>query len=160
HSGSADPDVVVLGHDHDPPTDVVEHLMREGRAHLVAGLRGVDGVVGPFVRPGASACLRCADLARCAVDRGWAPLREQLSRADPAARRSGSPASAVVTCAVAALATAEVLAQVEGREPDTLGGTATLCLHNPVPVVRTLPTDPSCGCTWDSEFALRRQWSA
>lgn len=152
--------LTVLTYDHEPPTSTVEHLMREGRVHLVAGMRGTEGVVGPLVRPGATSCLRCVDLARCAADRRWGPLRDQLAAPAAAAGTGVAPASSVVVTAATALAAAEVLAHLEGRTPVTLDATASMSLHRPLPVVSSWPVQPACGCAWHAEMAAREQWTA
>lgn len=142
-------DVTVLTHDHEPPADALEALLRAGRCHLPAGMRGTAGLVGPFVVPGTTPCLRCVDLTRCQTDRAWGVLRDRLS-APAGGRTAGTPASGVVTGAVAALAASEVLARVEGRVPATVGATATVSLHRPLPTLRSWPVQPGCGCAWDS----------
>jgi hypothetical protein len=156
---SAHADLSVLTHDHEPATDAAEGLMREGRPHLVAGMRGTEGVVGPFVRPGTTPCLRCVDLARCSADPAWGAVRDQMSTPDAGTRLTAAPASGVVVAAVAALAAADVLAQVAGRAPVALGATLSMSLHNPLPVVRSWPMQPFCGCAWHAEVAARGQWT-
>jgi len=156
-----EPDLTVLADDHEPATDVVERLMRAGLPHLVAGMRGDAGIVGPLVLPGATPCLRCVDLTRCQHDREWAGVRDRLSRPDLSA--TPAPAAGVVTTAVAALAASEVLAQVERRSPATTGTTATLTLAAPVPTLRRWPLQPACGCAWhtfSAAQAAQGQWSA
>jgi bacteriocin biosynthesis cyclodehydratase domain-containing protein len=158
--GPAEADVTVLTHDHEPGAETVARLLRDGRPHLVVGVRGVDGVVGPLVLPGTTCCLRCVDLCRAAGDPGWAGLREQLAAPAPVSGAIAVPASAVTTTALAALAAADVLALLEGRRPATLGATVTLSLHRPLPTVRSWPAHPACGCTWDAHTSGRGQWSA
>jgi len=156
-----DPAVAVLVHDHEPATDTVERLMRDGVVHLVAGMRGDTGVVGPLVVPGVTPCLRCVDLTRTQGDREWAGVREQVSRPERSA--VPPPAAGAVTAAVAALAAAEVLAQVEGRSPATAGATATLTLAAPLPTLRRWPRQPACGCAWHTFSAAQDaqgEWSA
>jgi hypothetical protein len=156
----ADVDVAVLTGDHEPPTDAVERLMRAGRAHLVAGTRGGAGAVGPFVRPGVTACLRCVDLTRCQADPLWGTLRDRLSAPEPPHHATAAPAAGVVVAATAALAAAEVLAHVEGRDPATLAASASITLHQPLPVLRRWPVHPSCGCGWQMQAGTRGQWTA
>jgi hypothetical protein len=144
---AADPHLTVLCHDHEPPAEAVERLMRAGCAHLVAGRRGPSAVVGPFVRPGSTPCLRCVDLSRCQADPSWAAVRDQVATADGAAVLEPS-AAGVVLAAATALAAAEVLAHVEGRRPVTLATTATLSSGRPLPTLRSWPTQPACGCAW------------
>ena len=157
---AAPADLTVLTDDHEPAADAVERLMREGRPHLVAGLRGAEGLVGPLVLPGTTACLRCVDLGRRMRDPAWGTVRDQLATPDPMTRLTATPASGVVVAAASALAVAEVLAQVEGRTPSALGTTSTLSLHLPTPAVTTWPVQPSCGCTWHEHMTARGQWSA
>lgn len=157
---AAPADLTVLTDDHEPAADVVERLMREGRAHLLTGLRGVEGVMGPLVLPGTTACLRCIDLGRRMRDPAWGTVRDQLATPDPMTRLTATPASGVVVAAATALAVAEVLAYVEGRTPSALGTTSTLSMHKPVPVATTWPVQPSCGCAWHEHATARGQWSA
>lgn len=152
----AEADLAVLTHDHEPPTDMVERLMRDDRPHLPAGTRGTDGVVGPFVLPGTTPCLRCVDLTRCQTDPGWAAVRDQLSSPDRTTHLS-TAASGVAIHAVAALAAAEVLARIEGRVPATVGATATISAQDPLPTLRRWPTQPACGCTWQTSAPARGQ---
>lgn len=153
------PEVTVLTDDHEPPADVVEVLMREDGAHLVAGMRGPVAIVGPFVLPGTTPCLRCVDLTRCERDPAWAAVRDRLSTP---ARGTGTaaPASPVVAGAAAALAAAEVLAHVDGRRTATAGATASLSLLDPWPTLRPWPMHPACGCAWHTFSAARGQWGA
>lgn len=156
-----EPDLTVLADDHEPATDQVERLMRAGLPHLVAGMRGDMGVVGPLVLPGATPCMRCVDLTRCQHDPRWAGVREQVSRPDRSVLPA--PAAVVVTTAVAALAAAEVLAHVEGRAAATTGASATLTLAAPVPSLRRWPVQPACGCAWhtfSAAQAAQGQWTA
>jgi bacteriocin biosynthesis cyclodehydratase domain-containing protein len=149
-------DVTVLAHDHEPGADTVARLMRDSRAHLLVGMRGTEGVVGPFVRPGATPCTRCVDLARAAADPAWGALRDRL--AAPGPRITPTPAGAAVTATLAALAAADVLAELEGRDPATLGRTLAVSLRQPVPTDRRWPTDPACGCAWQPD-PRRGQWT-
>jgi len=160
-TATRDPALTVLADDHEPATDAAERLMRAGLPHLVAGMRGDAGVVGPLVLPGATPCLRCVDLTRRQHDPEWAGVRDQLSRPDRSV--TATPAAGVVTTAVAALAAAEVLAQVEGRTPTTTAATASLTLAAPVPTLRRWPLQPACGCAWhtySAALAAQGQWSA
>ena len=75
------------------PAEAAE-LTRAGIAHLaVAGVEGV-AVVGPLVRPGRSACLRCLDLARSERDPAWPLILAQLAGSgDGAGTASGTAAA-------------------------------------------------------------------
>jgi len=161
HPGDPGPDLTVLVDDHEPATDVLDRLMRAGLPHLVAGMRGDTGVVGPLVLPGATPCLRCVDLTRRQQDRQWAGVREQLSH--PERSVVPAPTPGVVTTAVAALAASDVLARLEGRTAATTGATASLTLAAPLPSMRRWPVQPACGCAWhtfSAAEAAQGQWSA
>jgi hypothetical protein len=111
--------------------------------HLVADVRGRTGIVGPFVVPGRTGCLRCADLHRRDADPAWPVLAAQLTTA-------GTPSGgATTTCLLTAVTAAlQVLAYLDGAAaPVTLGATLELRPPDPVPVLRRWPAHPSCGCT-------------
>ncbi|MCF6745308.1 thiamine biosynthesis protein ThiF [Blastococcus sp. KM273128] len=110
--------------------------------HLVATVRGETGVVGPLVVPGASSCLRCADLHRRDADPRWPRLAAQLTAAEP------PPSGATLTCLLTAvLAAGQVLACIDGRgAPVTLDATVELRPPDLLPHLRRWPPHPSCGC--------------
>ena len=83
-------------------------LQRRGVPHLVATVRGETGVVGPLVVPGATGCLRCADLHRRDVDPRWPALAAQLTATE------APPGGATVTClATVVTATVQALALLD-----------------------------------------------
>ncbi len=99
--------LVLVGHQ--SPSQTTE-LLRLSRPHLsVTASEGI-GVVGPLVRPGSTACLRCLDLTRAERDPAWPLILAQLSRcsADPPA------CDPVLAAAVAAQAGAVVVAFADG----------------------------------------------
>ncbi|WP_431932897.1 TOMM precursor leader peptide-binding protein [Micromonospora sp. RP3T] len=108
--------------------------------HLLLDLRGGVPVVGPLVRPPAGPCLRCLDLHRADRDPDWPALAAQL------ATDRGEPGCAATTrLAAVAFAAAEVLAQLDGGTPETLGAAVEVrgagrLRH------RRWPPHPSCGC--------------
>src|SRR3984957_12355516 len=73
--------------------------------HLAVSAREAIGMVGPLVRPGSSACLRCLDLARAERDPAWPLILAQLAprQAEPVA------CGAALAAAVAAQAAAQAL---------------------------------------------------
>jgi bacteriocin biosynthesis cyclodehydratase domain-containing protein len=138
------PDLVVLSDVLAPEPERVAQLHAAGTAYLSARMRDGVGVVGPLVLPGRTACLGCLELLRCASDPGWPTVAAQLvgrrGRADPAAVR-----------ATAALATAQVLAALDGTvsggcPPPTLDATLELDLTAGTLVRRTWSPQPGCGC--------------
>nr|WP_239520524.1 ThiF family adenylyltransferase [Blastococcus saxobsidens] len=111
-------------------------------AHLVATVRGETGVVGPLVVPGATSCLRCADLHRRDSDHRWPRLAAQLTAAEAPA--SGSTATCLLT---ALLAAGQVLAYLDGTgAPVTLEATVEVRPPDLVPRLRRWPAHPSCAC--------------
>lgn len=144
------PDLVVLTHDHEPPADLLEPLVRDDVAHLVGGLRDATARVGPFVVPGWSACTRCYDLHRTAVEPSWRWRRALL--AQPVVHPLGrTTAPLPVVQLAAALLAFEVLAFAEGRTPQTCGSTLELSVDHPVPVRHRVEPHPWCGCVWPTQ---------
>ncbi len=71
-------DVVVLADDLVAEPRLVTDLVRLRTPHLQVRLRDGKGIVGPFVVPGRTSCLRCADLTRCDFEPEWPHLSAQL----------------------------------------------------------------------------------
>ncbi|CCQ17046.1 putative uncharacterized protein [Rhodococcus sp. AW25M09] len=75
---SWDYDIVVLADDLVAEPRLVTDLVRLRIPHLQVRLRDGKGLVGPFVLPGRTSCLRCADLTRCDFEPEWPHLSAQL----------------------------------------------------------------------------------
>ncbi len=114
----------------------------EGGAHLVATVRGETGVVGPLVVPGATSCLRCADLHRRDADARWPRLAAQLVSAE------APPSGSTLTCLLTALlAAGQVLAYLDDDgAPLTLDATVELRPPDLLPRARRWPAHPACAC--------------
>ena len=134
----------------EPRRDLLDPLVRDGVPHLLVRMVEGDAVVGPFVVPGATPCLRCLDAHRTAVDPVWPLLVEQYARAAGRDRSDGVPEP--VDAALAALAVAwaarDVATYAGGGHPSTLGTTVRIS-----PALETLETQPwtahpACGCAW------------
>jgi ThiF family len=138
------PDLVVLAETPAPRSDLLASLHAAGVAHLLVGVRENTAVVGPLVRPGASACLRCTDLHRCDRDAAWPVLAAQL-----ATPRRGvtEPCDVVLASLTAALGALQALAQVDGGTPSTVGGSLELTLPDWRVRRRTWAPHARCGCT-------------
>lgn len=116
-------------------------LMSAGVPHLPVVLREADAMVGPFAVPGAPCCLRCVELTRADHDPDWPRLLALLCSGD---RVAAEPiALATVT---AGLAAAEVLRQVDGGRPVTLGRGYELAVPSMEPRLRVWAAHPDCGC--------------
>jgi bacteriocin biosynthesis cyclodehydratase domain-containing protein len=136
------PDVLVLAADELLDGDRRQALQVRGVPHLLVSCTAACTTVGPLVVPGATSCLRCADLHRRDRDPAWSALAVQLS--SPERRlQNGSLAAATLTVALAA---AQILDYLDGAQPATLG--ATLEVHPPDWRVRrrSWPVHPECGC--------------
>jgi hypothetical protein len=109
------PNLVVLTDAAVPVPEFVTGLLTGAVPHLAARAREGVGIVGPFVVPGRSSCLGCADLVRAELDPCWPTVAAQL------AGRS-QPADLACAQATAALAVEQALRAVTwlahgGRRP-------------------------------------------
>ena len=107
----------------------LDPLVRRGTSHLVVRLVDGAALVGPFVVPGVTACLRCIDAHRSdprSRPRGrHHPLRAgQLAGPDRTAYPT-SPTPLLATVAVA-WAVRDVVAHLDGRRPSTWSRTLLL----------------------------------
>lgn len=136
------PDLVVLARPWAASDPTAAEWARAGVPHLVATVRGSTGVVGPLVVPGATSCLRCADLHRRDADPRWPHLAAQLTAGEP------PPSGATVTCLLTAVTAAvQVLAYLDGSAaPVTLDATLDIAPPDLVPRRRRWSVHPDCGC--------------
>jgi hypothetical protein len=136
------PDLAVLTDGYPPelPGSLVAHAV----AHLTAAASEAIGVVGPLVVPGRTACLSCVDLARSDRDPAWPLILAQAS-----GRTSQPACAAVLTAAVAAQATAQVLAYLDQAAPGSvvINGTLELVLPDWQWRRRSWAPHPHCRCS-------------
>lgn len=99
-------------------------------------------VVGPFVLPGSTACLRCVDAH--VSRRGPGPSGEHWGRPDDL--------PALVLHRALLAASAELCAWAEGRQPATWSATLAIDEH-PAPQHLTWRQHPHCGCAWNGSSA-------
>jgi len=108
----AAPSLVVLtgcqpaGH---PPSEAGDSLVRDRIAHLAVSAGEAIGAVGPLVRPGITACLRCTHLTRADKDPSWPLILAQLAGRQP----QPAACDAVLAAAVAAQAAAQALHYID-----------------------------------------------
>ncbi|MEU4687553.1 hypothetical protein [Actinoplanes sp. NPDC023714] len=106
--------------------------------HLAVVVRDGAVVVGPLVPAGGAPCLRCVELHRQDRDAGWPG---GLGAAAPGAE----PCTVATLMAATAYATAEVLAHLDGRRPETLGAAVEISAPGRFRR-RTWPPHPGCAC--------------
>ncbi len=136
----ADPDLwVLVGR---PAFAEVPDLMRRGTAHLVVDVRAGSTLVGPFVRPGVTACSECLDRYRTDRDPSWPTVIAQLTGNQYVAV---DVVSATVSAAVAAM---QVFMHVDGVIPTTTNALLDVRLPDATTSWRPVSAHPLCGCTW------------
>ena len=143
------PDVVVLSLERSGLGDLPDRLVREGIPHLFAQVRDVTGVVGPLVLPGRSSCGRCHDLHRADRDPAWPSVAAQLT---DAARQRAAACDVVLATAVAAQASTQVLAYLDGDpSPPAVDGTIEVDQVDGRMRRRGWTIHPLCGCGWSRQ---------
>ncbi|REF35507.1 ThiF family adenylyltransferase [Thermasporomyces composti] len=141
------PHVAVLAPDDEPDRMLADALVRAGIPHLVVRMRDARAIVGPFVLPGKSSCVRCHDMHRAARDPAWPRVLAQLLGAPHHA-----PACDVVLATMtAAYASLHVLAFLDGMRPPSVDATLEIDLPFGSVRRRTWSAHPACGCQWDPE---------
>lgn len=110
--------------------------------HLQVRVRDGKGVIGPFVLPGETSCLRCADLIKADYDADWPHLAAQLlDRVGHA-----SPAAIAATAALALTELEAIMECSTHRCPATLNTTLELDLDSHQLRHRYWEPHPRCGC--------------
>lgn len=113
-------------------------LTEAGLPHLVVHNEGDRSVVGPFVVPGRTACLRCIDLARRDRDPAWPLVVAQLQHL------AAHPRPLDVAWA-SAMAAAQVRRFLSGGRPETCDATVELAPHHGLELREWTP-HPDCPC--------------
>ena len=148
-------DAVVLASGGWPLPQLTAALTTSGVAHLPVTLCEGEAVVGPYVVPGRSPCLRCRSLHRTGRDPAWPLLEAQL-----AAPTTHEPAATATTEALAGALAARLVVAVldavgasaaDGRvDPELVATAYVLPVGAPVPRPRPVPWHPACGCRWSA----------
>ncbi|HKD86894.1 MAG TPA: hypothetical protein VKB62_00070 [Streptosporangiaceae bacterium] len=110
-----------------PSLDESTELLRSHQPYLAVYAGEAIGVVGPLVRPGVTACLRCIDLAKAERDPAWPLILAQL------AGRSADPSGCdeILATSVAAQAAAQAVAFADRSQLPQATVNATLELVLP-----------------------------
>ncbi len=151
HVSTARADLVVLTDYLVADPRVVRDLHDAGVAHLTVRIRDGAGLVGPLVIPGATSCLRCADLHRSDRDPAWPVIATQLCRTVGSADR----ATILATAALALREIHHVLRALPGHDergpgsagpPATLDSTLEFDVGASSVVTRRWSRHPQCSC--------------
>ncbi|MGZ4455464.1 MAG: TOMM precursor leader peptide-binding protein [Nocardioides sp.] len=134
----------------EPERDLVDAWTRSGTPYALVRLTEGRAVVGPFVEPGRTACLRCLDAHHTDADPAWPLLVQQYARACARGRDDGTPEPvdpALATLAVA-WAARDVVAFVDGERPSTWSTTLTLGPDLCELTSHSWLRHPECACSW------------
>jgi bacteriocin biosynthesis cyclodehydratase domain-containing protein len=111
--------------------------------HLLVTVRETTALVGPFVRPGVTACLRCLELSRRDRDPAWPALTAQLVGSASAVE----PCDLTLASLAASLACMQVLTHLDGAQrPQSEGGVLEFGLRDGRLRRRSISSHPACGC--------------
>ena len=148
---SAPPDCGVLLGVGEPDRELVDAWTRAGTPYLLVRLTEGRAVVGPFVVPGTTACLRCLDAHCTDADPAWPLLVRQYASASAHDRADGVPEPLDPLLASLALAWAarDLASYVDGHRPSTWSATVTLHPRLCRLETRSWLRHPACGCSWD-----------
>jgi hypothetical protein len=130
--------VVQLAHDEPPALIAAGHAARR-QPHLAVAVRDGVAVIGPLVPATGAPCLNCLDMHRLERDAGW------TGAAAPAAPGGAEPCTVTTLLAATAYTVAEVLAFLDGANPETLGAAVEISAPGRIRR-RTWPPHPGCGC--------------
>ncbi|WP_235737736.1 TOMM precursor leader peptide-binding protein [Nocardioides alcanivorans] len=128
---------------------VVDRLVADGVPHLPLSCAEGRVLLGPFVAPGRSSCLRCVDAALAEHDPRRALVIEQYAR-----HRSAWPAAVPHDLLQVALgwAVRDLTRWVTGERPTTW---STVLEMDPALTLprHSFPPHVECGCSWDRLYA-------
>lgn len=134
----------------EPPREHLDPWMRDGTPHLLLRLTEGNAVIGPFVEPGSSACLRCVDAHHADLDPAWPLLVAQYASAVGRDREDTipEPLDPILASLASAWAVRELASHAEGRRPPTTSTTIRLDPHLTALETQHWPRHPACGCGW------------
>lgn len=139
------PALAIVAPEEEPDRGLVAGLVRLGIPHLVVRVVENRGIVGPFVLPGRTSCVRCSDLYRADRDPAY-PRQLAQSLAEQAVTRA---CDVTLAGMVGNLAAMHALQYVGGGLPDSCGSTVEISAPSGEQNRRRWPAHPECGCHWD-----------
>jgi len=137
-------DIVVIAADTEPERDRGDLPMHRSVPHLWVCVRELVGVVGPFVVPGQTSCLRCIDESRADLDAAW-PTLVASSVARPLPVPACDPLLAAL---VAALALHDLGLWASGLRPLSWGRVIEVPQGIGLISSEDFAPHPRCGCGW------------
>ena len=148
----ASADVVLVQAVGELDRDLLDPLIRSRTSHLVVRMVDAGAVLGPFVVPGVTACLRCVDAHQSLLDPDHVAVTSRYLRATAVPRDDGVPDVPDVSLVALALswATRDVVAHLEGREPATLSRTIRFDRQPARREELAWLRHPDCGCCWSA----------
>lgn len=140
--------VALVWSEGEPSRTRLDDWMRAGTPHLLVREGSGGAVVGPYVAPGATACLRCVDAHLGEGDPRRALVVEQVAASAPLRPFDPDPATRALA---AAWAVRDLVQAAEGRLPATWSATVDLGVLPPV--VTSYLRHLHCGCAWAEELS-------
>src|SRR5699024_10217889 len=137
------PDLVVIVDQYVAHPRLTSTFIRHDVPHLSVVLTERRSVIGPYVVPGQSCCVRCLDLHRADHDKYWRAVATQLAALGQHHPLTEDPGLALAT---ASTMSNQILAVLSRTTPTTRGATLEITLPEALPNVRTWPIHPHCGC--------------
>lgn len=138
------PDAVLVVTQGEVPRARLDPLVRDEVPHLLVRDHGIEVVVGPFVLPGQTACLRCVDAHLGELDPRRGLAVEQAATQEPLVTPAVDATLRAIALSVAAR---DLVTFVEGDAPATWSATITLGRPLDLTPHRWL-RHPACGCAW------------
>ncbi len=127
----------------------LDRFVRADVPHLVVGFEAFGMRIGPFVVPGATACVRCIDAHRATGDPGRLAVVEQLGRGQHLfeGRFPTPPRDPLLASVALGYAVSQLLAYIDGEQPLTWSATLDWA-GNELPGLTRWQRHPHCGCAW------------
>ena len=139
-------DAVLLVSEGEPQRDRLDPFVREEVPHLLVRDHGHELVVGPFVVPGTTACLRCVDCHHGDADPRRGLVVEQVATQAPLVPVAADPSLRAIALS---LAVRDLVTFAEGGEPATWSATIRVTSELDLAPRRWL-RHAACGCAWDA----------
>ena len=140
------PDTAILAPIADGYPALAATLQADGVPHLAAEVHETTAVLGPFVQPGRTSCLRCRDLYRTARDPGWPRAMVPFGGVDAVPAVEDRAGDVMLATQLAVQAVLHVLAFVEGDPPPTVNATLEMVPPFGAQTRHERPAHPDCGC--------------